>query len=420
MSSKTKTTATIEETTLALVPKLRFPAFREVEWVQKKLEDVAPLQRGFDLPSDLIRPGDIPIVYSNGIQKYHEVGMATAPGLVTGRSGTIGKLHFIEHGEYWPHNTSLWVTDFKGNAPRFVYYLYSSIGMGRFSSGSGVPTLNRNDVHAFSAPIPNSTAEQQKIAECLSSVDELIAAQARKLDALKTHKKGLMQQLFPREGETQPRLRFPEFQNAGEWAEKPLGELVELQSGFAFSSSSFGREGRKLVTPKNFTKFGRGNFDESVSKYTTEEVPERFVCKPGDLLVLLTDLTPTCELLGKPLLLEEEDGTVLLNQRVVRVEVVSPKLAPLFLKYVFLSEAYSTLIIKTATGSTVKHSSNKVLAEMVLFHPSTAEQQRIADCLTSLDDLITAQTQTLEALKTHKQGLMQQLFPMGENAPFSY
>jgi type I restriction enzyme S subunit len=144
------------------------------------------------------------------------------------------------------------------------------------------------------------------------------------------------------------------------------------------------------------------------------------VCKPGDLLVLLTDLTPTCELLGKPLLLEEEDGTVLLNQRVVRVEVVSPKLAPLFLKYVFLSEAYSTLIIKTATGSTVKHSSNKVLAEMVLFHPSTAEQQRIADCLTSLDDLITAQTQTLEALKTHKQGLMQQLFPMGENAPFSY
>ena len=71
----------------------------------------------------------------------------------------------------------------------------------------------------------SSLAEQQKIAECLSSVDELIAAQARKVDALKTHKKGLMQQLFPREGETQPRLRFPEFQNAGEWEEKTLGEL---------------------------------------------------------------------------------------------------------------------------------------------------------------------------------------------------
>jgi type I restriction enzyme, S subunit len=117
MSSTSQTSADGEEVKRTLVPKLRFPEFRGAKWVQKKLEDVAPLQRGFDLPSDLIRLGDIPIVYSNGIQKYHEVGMATAPGLVTGRSGTIGKLHFIEHGEYWPHNTSLWVTDFKGNNP---------------------------------------------------------------------------------------------------------------------------------------------------------------------------------------------------------------------------------------------------------------------------------------------------------------
>ena len=92
----------------ALLPKLRFPEFRENDyWVEKQLEHVAPLQRGFDLPSDEIRPGRIPVVYSNGIQKFHEAGMATAPGLVTGRSGTIGKLHFIEQGEYWPHNTSL-------------------------------------------------------------------------------------------------------------------------------------------------------------------------------------------------------------------------------------------------------------------------------------------------------------------------
>jgi type I restriction enzyme S subunit len=188
MSKQDNSTASKPEAMSALVPKLRFPEFRGAKWVQMKLEDVAPLQRGFDLPSDLIRLGDIPIVYSNGIQKYHEVGMATAPGLVTGRSGTIGKLHFIEQGEYWPHNTSRWVTDFKGNNPRFVYYLYGSIGMSRFSSGSGVPTLNRNDVHAFNAPIPSSTAEQQKIADCLGSVDELLAAQSRKVVALKTYK----------------------------------------------------------------------------------------------------------------------------------------------------------------------------------------------------------------------------------------
>jgi type I restriction enzyme, S subunit len=281
----------------------------------------------------------------------------------------------------------------------------------------GSLSISDSDLMALPVPVPagaRSVAEQKKIAECLSSVDELIAAQARKVDALKTYKKGLMQQLFPREGETQPRHRFPEFQKAEEWEVKPLGELVELQSGFAFSSSNFGSGGRKLVTPKNFTKHGHGNFDETVSKYTTEEVPERFVCKPGDLLVLLTDLTPTCELLGKPLLIEEEDGTVLLNQRVARIEPSASELETVFLKYVFLSEPYSNRIVKTATGSTVKHSSNRVLQEMSISLPALPEQQRIASCLSSLDALITAETQKLEALKTHKKGLMQQLFPSAE------
>jgi len=180
------------------LPKLRFPEFQDAgEWEEKRMEDVAPLQRGFDLPSDQIIQGSIPVVYSNGIQNFHNKRMAIAPGLVTGRSGTIGKIHFIEEGDYWPHNTSLWVTSFKGNFPKFIYYLYNTIGMNRFASGSGVPTLNRNYVHAFQVCLPPSVGEQQKIADCLSSIDELITTQTQKLDTLKTHKKALMQQLFP-------------------------------------------------------------------------------------------------------------------------------------------------------------------------------------------------------------------------------
>jgi len=180
------------------LPKLRFPEFRDAgEWEVKRLEDIAPLQRGFDLPSDQIKPGNIPVVYSNGVQRFHSTGMAKAPGLVTGRSGTIGKIHFIEAGDYWPHNTSLWVTSFKGNFPKFIYYLYKSIGTARFASGSGVPTLNRNYVHAFHACLPPSVSEQKKIADCLSCIADRITAQTQKIDTLKTHKKGLMQQLFP-------------------------------------------------------------------------------------------------------------------------------------------------------------------------------------------------------------------------------
>lgn len=179
-------------------PRLRFPEFRDApEWEAKRLEDVAPLQRGFDLTSSQIEAGHVPVVYSNGIRSYHNVGMASGPGLVTGRSGTIGSLHFIDKGNYWPHNTSLWVTTFKEHDPKFVYYLYAAIGMERFASGSGVPTLNRNDVHAFETRVPEAKGEQQRIADCLSSIDTQITAESHQLAALKTHKQGLMQQLFP-------------------------------------------------------------------------------------------------------------------------------------------------------------------------------------------------------------------------------
>jgi type I restriction enzyme S subunit len=179
-------------------PRLRFPEFQKGgEWEVKTLEAIAPLQRGFDLPSQEIRPGQVPIVYSNGPKGFHAEGMAIGPGLVTGRSGTIGKLHFIESGAYWPHNTSLWVTSFKGHVPKFVYYLFDFIDFLRFSSGSGVPTLNRNDAHSFETSVPPTPPEQQRIASCLSSLDNTITAEIKKLEALKTHKKGLMQQLFP-------------------------------------------------------------------------------------------------------------------------------------------------------------------------------------------------------------------------------
>lgn len=388
----------------ALVPKLRFPAFREADWTKKRLEDVAPLQRGFDLPSDLIRPGTIPVVYSNGIQKYHEVGMATAPGLVTGRSGTIGKLHFIEEGEYWPHNTSLWVTDFKGNVPLFVYYLYDSIGMGRFSSGSGVPTLNRNDVHAFSSLIPASPAEQQKIAECLSSVDELIAAQARKVDALKKHKKGLMQQLFPREGETQPRLRFPEFQNAPKWEEIRLGKLGGLVSGLTYSPDDV-RESGLLVLRSSNVQNGEIALDDNV--YVTPNIKGANLSEPNDILICVRNGSKA--LIGKSAMIPE--GMPLCTHGAFMTVFRAQK--PKFVFQLFQTTRYQKQVAGDL-GATINSINGSQLLKYKFFVPMPPEQQRIADCLSNLDTVITAEAQKLEALKGHKRGLMQQLFPSVE------
>ena len=167
----------------AKVPSIRFAGFTD-PWEQRKLGDVAPLQRGFDLPVNQMTPGPYPVVMSNGIGGWHSKYMVKGPGVVTGRSGTIGSLHYIEQN-FWPHNTSLWVTSFNGNEPRFIYWLYASIGLERFGSGSGVPTLNRNDVHDLRVGFPCDVAEQRRIGTFFSRLDTLITLHQRKRQWLK-------------------------------------------------------------------------------------------------------------------------------------------------------------------------------------------------------------------------------------------
>src|SRR5690606_23412999 len=109
----------------------------ENEWTTVSVKQFAPLQRGFDLPvSDIVR-GDHPVVFSNGILKTRAEYKVKAPGVVTGRSGTIGKLTYVEK-DFWPHNTTLWVTNFNGNNPKFVLYFYLQFKLERFGTGSGV------------------------------------------------------------------------------------------------------------------------------------------------------------------------------------------------------------------------------------------------------------------------------------------
>lgn len=123
------------------------------DWEAKPLKDVAPLQRGFDLPYSQMEEGKYPVVFSNGVGAFHNAYMAKGPGVITGRSGTIGKVHYISTN-YWPHNTTLWVTDFHGNDEKYVYYLFQTVPWELFNSGSSVPTLNRNDIHDTLHAIP--------------------------------------------------------------------------------------------------------------------------------------------------------------------------------------------------------------------------------------------------------------------------
>ena len=177
-----------------LTGQTRLPGFSG-EWEVKRLGDVSPLQRGFDLLTTRLRQGGYPVVYSNGVSSYHNEFMVKGPGVITGRSGTIGNVHFVEE-DFWPHNTSLWVTSFKGNSPKFIFYLLGSLGLEKFGTGSGVPTLNRNDVHAHKVRIPPTPDEQTAIATILSDMDaELTALEARR-DKTRALKQGMMQELL--------------------------------------------------------------------------------------------------------------------------------------------------------------------------------------------------------------------------------
>ena len=160
------------------IPSIRFAGFTD-PWEQRKFSQTAPLQRGFDLPTGKITPGPFPVIMSNGVGAYHNKYKAVGPGVITGRSGTIGNLHYVET-PYWPHNTTLWVTNFQGNNPKFVFYLYEQLDLSRYQAGSGVPTLNRNDVHDAVVSLPSSELEQRRIASFLTRLDSLITLHQRK------------------------------------------------------------------------------------------------------------------------------------------------------------------------------------------------------------------------------------------------
>jgi type I restriction enzyme S subunit len=147
------------------------------EWIPTTVGSVITLQRGFDITKAQQNPGTVPVVSSGGISSYHDHAMAKSPGVIMGRKGTLGKVFYLDR-DYWPHDTTLWVKDFKGNDPRFVYYFLGTLNFLSMDVGSSNPTLNRNHVH----PVPISWPplwEQQRIAAVLGTLDNKIAVDER-------------------------------------------------------------------------------------------------------------------------------------------------------------------------------------------------------------------------------------------------
>jgi type I restriction enzyme S subunit len=259
-------------------------------------------------------------------------------------------------------------------------------------------------------PLPTEPAEQQKIASCLSSLDTLITAHTQKLNALKTYKKGLMQQLFPREGETQPRLRFPEFQNAGEWETKPFEEFVT--KSFYGTSSSTSPAGKYPVLRMGNMVDGGLDFKNLVYLDLDAESFESFRLENGDILL---NRTNSPALVGK-ISLFQLNSECMTASYIVSYRLNKKRIDPSFCNSMLNTPLYQSRIRSFAKPSVSQVNINPTTfkKDLMVSVPSLPEQQRIAECLTSIDDLIAVQTQKLEALRTHKKGLLQQIFPSPE------
>jgi type I restriction enzyme S subunit len=426
MSSKTKTVATTEEARPALVPKLRFPEFRGAEgWKPTPLKSIADpvaeratqgdednvlslsAEHGIVLQSEFFGKkvaGDNSerylkivrndFVYNDRTTKASTFG--TIKRLSKHSGGIVSPIYkcFRFHTD---ENPVFWEQFFEsGNHDAALRGLVNEgARAGRFNIS--ISQFLSTDAHR-----PDE-AEQQKIAECLSSVDEVIAAQARKLDALKAHRRGLMQQLFPREGESQPRLRFPEFQNAGAWEVRTIGETFDLVNGCAFKPEDWKTTGTPIIRIQNL------NDPSAEFNYSQGPVPERNRVEPGDLLFAWSGT------LGSSFGARIWNGpSGVLNQHIFKVLMDEKKIA-LHFALLVLAKVEDDIARRThGFKASFVHVKKSDLAKVEMLLPTLPEQHRIATCLSSLDALIAAETQKHAALQRQKRGLMQQLFPSPE------
>jgi type I restriction enzyme S subunit len=407
MSSKTKTTATKEEATPALVPKLRFPEFRDAEgWAVKPFDELFTVGNGRDYKH--LEAGDVPVYGSGGYMLSVNDYLYDGESVCIGRKGTINNPMFLT-GRFWTVDTLFYTHSFKECLPKFIFAIFQQIDWLKHNEAGGVPSLSKTNIQKIQTAVPKP-AEQQKIAECLSSVDELIAAQARKLDALKTHKRGLMQQLFPREGETQPRLRFPEFKNAGEWEVKTIGDLKPFVTSGSRGWAPFYSEHGELFV--RITNLWRDSIYLDLTDAKFVQLPPgvnegvRTQLKEHDVLI---SITADIGVIGY--VDESVPSPAYINQHIALVRFDANQLCGKYVAY-FLASEKSQRLFRASTDTGTKAGMSLIgIQKIELMLPGLSEQQRIADCLTSLDNLIAAQTQKHEALKIHKKGLMQQLFP---------
>jgi len=388
-----------------LVTKLRFPEFINEKWEKKTIDETCEVLNNLRKPltSNLREKGEFPYYGASGIIDYVKDFIFNERLLLIGEDGAkwgaYEKTAFIAEGKYWVNNHAH-VLKPTGVVDTLLEKYLVKLDISPFITGAAPPKLTLGKLKSIPVPIPNSKKEQQKIATCLSSLDEVITAETEKLEILKDHKKGLLQNLLPQEGETVPKFRFSEFEDSAEWEEATLTQVADYENGKAHEQD-IADDGKFIVVNSKFI-----SQDGEVKKFTnTAFLP----ASKGDVLMVLSDI-PNGKAIAKCFLVEE-DNRYTVNQRICRI---TPRNVNSKILYYLLNRNPYFLAFDDGVKQTNLRKDD-VLNCPLLISEDPKEQDKIADTLSSIDDLINAQNQKLEALQLHKKGLLQGLFPSINN-----
>ncbi|MFC0386856.1 restriction endonuclease subunit S [Muricoccus vinaceus] len=364
-------------------------------WANITLGDCISLRRGHDLTWRDRRSGDIPVMGSAGLAGYHDTALARGPGVVLGRSGaSFGQAHYCE-SDFWPHNTALYVTDFRRNDPRFVFYLLSAIDFSRHNSGGAQQSLNRNFIAPIAVALPQPS-EQRLIAQALDDVDALLGALDRLIAKKLDFKQAAMQELLT--GQT----RLPGF--SGEWEVKRLGRLGDFLkgSGIRRDEALSGelpcvRYGELYTIHNDIVRSFASRISHAVAA-TARRIGR------GD--VLFAGSGETKEEIGKSVAIVQ-DVEAFAGGDIVILRLHGGD--PTFFGYLTNMPQVARQKANRGQGDAVVHISAAALASVEVAVPQEVEQHAISRVLSDMDAELEALEQRRAKTAALKQGMMQEL-----------
>ncbi|MCK9481710.1 MAG: restriction endonuclease subunit S [Bacteroidia bacterium] len=415
--------------TKKILPELRFPEFSNNEtWADRKLSDVLFEHKEKSTGNEEVYSVSVHKGVINQIEHLGRVFAASntenykrvLPGDIiytkspTGdfplgiiKQSKVSKPVIVSplYGVFKPETTDLGVIlDAYFEYPeRTINYLSSIVQKG----AKNTINIHNDTFLSKSLVLPLDKKEQRKIASCLSSLDDVITTHNEKLDLLKEHKKALIQDFFPKEGEKEPRYRFKEFKKDGIWKQDTIKKAFSIFQGYAFSSSDSVSSGTRWLKIADVGIQEMKNDTPSYLPPNFKEEYKNFLVSKGDYVLALT--RPILNMKLKIARIDDVFDNALLNQRVGKIVTTNESS---FIYYLLQTKEMIENINKNIAGNEPPNLSFNQIENLIIFLPPTLlEQKKIASCLSSLDEIIKAQTELVEQLKLHKKGLTQWLLP---------